>query len=193
MVGLWSMTGRFLAAATALGVILILAACAPPLETPQPTPEPSTVQRTDTTPAPSAAAPTTTPTQEPETGGRETRLTPAPLPSLERVPLSEPSPVIGEVPTELLEAILQDAEARTGIEAAEMDLLRAEAVIWSDGSLGCPQPGVMYTQAPVDGYWVVLQAEGKELDYRAAQTGQFTLCEQALPSPGGATAPTPEQ
>jgi hypothetical protein len=107
--------------------------------------------------------------------------------------VSEPSLVTGEVPADLLEAILEDAEARTGIEAAKMDLLRAEAVTWNDGSLGCPQPDVMYTQAPVDGYWVVLQAKGKELDYRAAQSGYFSPCEQALPSLGGAAAPTPEQ
>jgi hypothetical protein len=193
VVGPSSRRTRVLAAATAAFVVLILAACAPQLEAPPPTPEPGAVQATDTAPAELTVAPTATPTQEPDAGGRGIRLTPTLLPSLERVPVSEPSPVTGEVPTELLEAILEDAEARTGIEAAEMDLLRAEAVAWNDGSLGCPQPDVMYTQAPVDGYWVVLKAEGKELDYRAAQSGHFSLCEHPVPFPGGAAAPTPEQ
>jgi len=101
--------------------------------------------------------------------------------------------VTGEVPEELLAAILKEAEARREAKGKELAVVRAEAVIWNDGSLGCPQPGVMYTQAPVDGYWVVLQVDGKELDYRAAQGGYFFLCERNFPGSGGAIAPTPEQ
>lgn len=138
-------------------------------------------------------APAGTPTGELGTGGREIRLTPALPPAVERLPLSEPSPVTGEVRQDLLDAILEDAKARTGIEAGDLELVRAEAVIWNDGSLGCPQPDVTYTQAPVDGYWVVLQVTGEELDYRAAQTGFFFLCEQSLRSPSDAAPPTPEE
>lgn len=206
MVGPWSSATRVLVIGTVTCLVVVLVACAPQIETPRPTPTESrvpgtstappptaAVPGTSTAPAPSTAVPLATPTGEPDAGGREMRLTPAPLPSLERVPVSEPPLVTGEVPTDLLEAILQDAEARTGVEAAEMDLLRAEEVIWNDGSLGCPQPGMEYTQMLVDGYWVVLRAAGKELDYRATQTGFFVLCERKLALPGGAVAPTPEQ
>jgi hypothetical protein len=58
-----------------------------------------------------------------------------------------------------------------------MVVIRDQAVTWSDGSLGCPQPGVFYTQALVPGYWVVLQVGDQEYDYRASERGHFVLCE----------------
>ncbi len=59
------------------------------------------------------------------------------------------------------------SEARA-VLAAHLDLLNvtdAEPVLirstlWSDGSLGCPQPGYGYTQAIVNGYKVVLALTG---------------------------------
>jgi hypothetical protein len=30
--------------------------------------------------------------------------------------------------------------------------------VWNDGSLGCPEPGMMYTQALVNGYWLIIEA-----------------------------------
>jgi hypothetical protein len=38
-------------------------------------------------------------------------------------------------------------------------VVQAEAVTWPDGALGCPEPGIVYTQALVPGYWVVVEAE----------------------------------
>ena len=56
-----------------------------------------------------------------------------------------------------------------------MTVISAEAVTFPDGSLGCPQPGMVYTQALVDGYKIVAEAGGKTYDYRG--TGStFRLC-----------------
>lgn len=82
----------------------------------------------------------------------------------------------GEVPAPLLDAILEDLVEQEGIERDAIDVERAESVIWPDGSLGCPQPGVMYTQAQVPGYWVVLRWRDKSYDYRASEKGQFQRC-----------------
>jgi hypothetical protein len=114
---------------------------------------------------------------------RETR----PVPKMpERVPtdpLSPSAPVTGETPLELLEAIQSDLASRTGASSGEIIVLRDQAMVFNDGSLGCPQPGMFYTQAPVNGYWVVLKVEGKEYDYRASESGYFLLCENGgLPS-----------
>jgi len=124
-----------------------------------------------------------------ETPGRDDiRLTPASLPALERVPATEPAFVTGEVPQGLLVAILDDLVARTGVQRAGIQIVGAEAVVWSDGSLGCPQPGMMYTQALVEGYRVVLEVNGERYDYHASDRGTFTLCEggvtQVGPPPG---------
>jgi hypothetical protein len=99
-------------------------------------------------------------------------------PELIQITPSDPGqPVTGETPASLLEDILADVVERTGAARQEIDIIRDQAVTWSDGSLGCPQPGVFYTQALVPGYWVVLQVGGDEYDYRASERGFFVLCE----------------
>jgi hypothetical protein len=106
---------------------------------------------------------------------------PTPAVSEPEVPGSgEESPVIGEVPADLLEEIIADVMQRTGAARSAVRVLQAEQVVWPDGSLGCPQPGQMYTQALVDGYQVVLEQDGERFDYRVAGTGYFFLCESNL-------------
>lgn len=105
-------------------------------------------------------------------------------PNAEKVPESTTPPVIGEVPDEIMDAILEDAVARTGLSEDQLQVERAEAVTWSDGSLGCPQPGEFYTQALVDGYWVELSGPEVWLDYRVDDRGNFKLCENQLESSG---------
>lgn len=86
-------------------------------------------------------------------------------------------PVTGEVPAEILEAILAEVAEQTGAQPEQVEFVRAEQAIWNDGSLGCPQPGVVYTQAPVTGYWVVLQFNGETFDFRVNERGIFTRCD----------------
>jgi hypothetical protein len=59
---------------------------------------------------------------------------------------------------------------------------------WNDGSLGCPEPGNMYTEALVNGYWVIIKARGQTYDFRADSRGSFILCPpgQGLPPLHGA-------
>lgn len=88
----------------------------------------------------------------------------------------EPLPPSGDVPAELFRAMAEDAAAVAGVPVGELVVDRAEAVVWSDGSLGCPARGELYTQALVEGYWVVLRAAGQEFDFRASQAGEVKLC-----------------
>ena len=84
-----------------------------------------------------------------------------------------------------VDAALADAAKRTGLKPADLKVLSAEAVTWSDGSLGCPQPGMMYTQALVPGYRVQIRAGGQDLDYHASRMGLPVLC-----PPGRAVPPS---
>lgn len=84
------------------------------------------------------------------------------------------------------EAALIDAAKRTGVSRNLLEVLSAEAVTWSDGSAGCPMPGMIYTQALVPGFRVRIRAGGKELDYHAGRTGAPVLCPA-----GRATPPIP--
>ena len=90
--------------------------------------------------------------------------------------------VSGEVPADLLDKIYAHLEGNTGTGRSEFRLLVAESVQWPDGSLGCPEPGQMYTQALVNGYRIVIGIADRKYDYRASEHGFFKLC----PGPGPA-------
>jgi glucose/arabinose dehydrogenase len=85
-------------------------------------------------------------------------------------------PPSGDVPQELFDQILEEAAAIAGVTVGELEVDRAAAVTWNDASLGCPEPDQMYAQVLTDGYWVVLVANGQELDFRASQQGEVRLC-----------------
>ena len=104
----------------------------------------------------------------------------------ERVPLATPSATptpIGKspsmetkVPQAILEPILADAAARAKVGREQLAVVRAESVVWGDGSLGCPEPGMEYAQVLVNGYWVVIEAAGQTYDFRVGRGGSFRLC-----------------
>lgn len=73
-------------------------------------------------------------------------------------------------------AALADAAQRTGSAAGDMVVVGAEAVVWADGSLGCPEPGVLYTMALVPGYRVRIAVAGNVMDYHASQRGNLVYC-----------------
>jgi hypothetical protein len=87
----------------------------------------------------------------------------------------ENPPVKGEVPKGILDPILNEAAALANIAREQLVIVRAEPVVWNDGSLGCPEPGMMYTQALVNEYWVIVEAAGKKYDFRVDR-GNFRLC-----------------
>lgn len=99
----------------------------------------------------------------------------------------EPLPA-SEIPADLLDKVLADLQQRFSISRESIRVSRFDAIMWNDGSLGCPQPGLFYTQALVEGYWMILQADGVAYDYRASKKGYFFLCEQKLPGELRATA-----
>lgn len=98
----------------------------------------------------------------------------------QRLEQNEAPLVTGEVPDELLDKVMADLEQRTGAARSDFDVMRAEAVQWNDGSLGCGEPGQFYTQAIVAGFWIVIDHHGKGYDYRASERGLFKLCPDPL-------------
>jgi hypothetical protein len=86
----------------------------------------------------------------------------------------------GAVPDDVLASVTTAAATEAGVSADQVTVISAEPVTWGDGSLGCPQPGMMYTQALVDGYRVIVDAGGEQLDYRVGN-GQVRLCEGFQP------------
>ena len=85
-------------------------------------------------------------------------------------------------------AAIADAAAVAGIDPEAIALVEATAVTWRDGSLGCPEPDVMYTQGLVRGYRIVLEVEGARVDYHGAVGAQPFRCD----TPGAAGTLDPD-
>lgn len=121
-----------------------------------------------------ACAPSTNPQ-----GESMSRATPSARPPFQTTtpgPVSSAAPTgtPTDVPAAKWDALAADLAGRGVSESPE--LLSAEAVTFSDSSLGCPTPGQSYTQALVDGMRVVVTAGGETYDYRFGTGDDPLLC-----------------
>ena len=88
------------------------------------------------------------------------------------------------IPNAVWTAVLADLEPRVG-GPADPEVISAEPMTWSDGALGCPEPGKSYTQALVDGYQLVLEVNGERYDYRVGSGTTVKLCDGGPLEGGG--------
>lgn len=95
-------------------------------------------------------------------------------------------------PASVVEAAIADAMQRTGRARDAIHVLVAQAVIWRDGSLGCPSPDRMYTDALVSGHRVVLRVGAETLNYHSGPRGQPVFCpaDRVVAPMSGATDPS---
>ena len=131
-----------------------------PMSTPSASPSPSASQ-------PAAGSP------QPTASGR-----------FQTAPPLDPSPTT--TPATLADARLDAIRAdlaKRGVAPESLRVVSAEAVTWNDGSWGCPDPGVAYTQALVQGMRVVVEAGGSQYDYRFGTTDAPRLCTRGWMSP----------
>lgn len=75
-----------------------------------------------------------------------------------------------------VEAARQDLAAREAVEPADIEVLEAREVTWRNGALGCPEEGMMYTQALVQGVFVKLGVDERSFAYHAGSDGRPFLC-----------------
>jgi hypothetical protein len=71
---------------------------------------------------------------------------------------------------------IADLAERLGIATADVEVVSVDEVTWRDGSLGCPQPGMNYTQALVDGRRIVLNVDGVAYAYHSGRSGEPFYC-----------------
>jgi hypothetical protein len=115
------------------------------------------------------------------TGPEASRRFPSAVPTS-----AEPSPAGApdDLPAAIWAAILDDLSTRLGAPVTDPTVVSVDAVTWSDGALGCPEPGQLYTQALVDGYQVVVEIDGTRYDYRTGVAGTVRLCEGLIEGGG---------
>lgn len=140
-----------------------------------------------------APAPRGEPTAAPTSAGGKVRpmiASPSPAPMASDLP---PTPDAAARALPPVAAAIADFAAREQLDPDAVSLRRMQRVTWPDGSLGCPKPGMMYTQALVDGYWLELAggaAENQVLaEYHTDLAGQAVACQSGPPAntAGGST------
>lgn len=114
-----------------------------------------------------------------EQDGKKNPPTRAPTPASDAAPTQGS----GEVPPQLLAIFQDDLARRALVKPDAITVVSATEQQWSDGAMGCPQPGQMYTQMIVPGYRVVLQAAGNKYSYHSDQRGNFIVCSSGLAFP----------
>jgi len=105
----------------------------------------------------------------------------------------EKTPLMQErVPQRILESILKETATLANVPREKLAIVRAESVVWNDGSLGCPEPGMMYTQALVNGYWVVIEAGVEHMTSASTPAVGSTCAPRGAAVPRGSrTSPEP--
>jgi hypothetical protein len=58
-----------------------------------------------------------------------------------------------------------------GLDASQIEVISTEAVEWPDGCLGITQEGIACAQVVTPGYKIVLEANGKQVEYHTNQGG----------------------
>ncbi len=147
----------------ALVGVLLLPACGVTGRGPELSPAPSDI--------PLETA-TVVPTPSPTSTGGATSGTPTPS---------------GALPADLrdrprVSAAIADLAVRQSVQPADVAISAWTPVTWSDGALGCPEPGMVYTQSEVSGELLILRIDSGLYQYHSRRTGPFRYC--ADPSGG---------
>lgn len=115
---------------------------------------------------------------------------PQPVPPQEMVqePTSTPDSILPE-PTQqeavdfssapvnkFVDLAKNDLVKTLSIDSAQIDLIETQEIIWPDAALGCPKPGVFYTQGTVPGYRIRLSVAGAEYIYHTDLNGRVLQC-----------------
>lgn len=91
-------------------------------------------------------------------------------------PNTNPSVPASVLDSEIVRTAIADLSERTGADASVIEVLSVEEVEWPDGSIGCPQPGMVYTQALVNGTKIVLEFDGVTYDYHQGGSRPVFYC-----------------
>ncbi|MFO8035606.1 MAG: GerMN domain-containing protein [Anaerolineales bacterium] len=101
-------------------------------------------------------------------------------------PPATPTPTSEEVEGEaeaLIKLAKADLSQREGLDISDITVQSVNEKVFSDASLGVPEPGKSYAQVQTPGYIIVLKAEGETYEYHGAESRVVAVPEEE---------PTPE-
>jgi hypothetical protein len=97
--------------------------------------------------------------------------------SEQTTPMPQPVPQSQGV-TALVNIAIEDLAVRLDTSQENIQLVQFEAVVWPDGSYGCPQPGVEYPQVQREGYRIQLDYADRVYYYHGGENREPFLCEK---------------
>jgi len=71
---------------------------------------------------------------------------------------------------------IRDLAQRRGVAAESITVSNARPVTWRSGAIGCPEPGMSYTDALVPGVSILLKTGDEMVVYHAVVGGEPLLC-----------------
>jgi hypothetical protein len=84
-----------------------------------------------------------------------------------------------DLPGSIIDPVVAEAARLAGVPVDQVTVTSGEAVTFPDGGLGCPVPGMAYTQVQVEGFKIVVEAGGASYDFRGTGPDKFRLCEKS--------------
>lgn len=81
----------------------------------------------------------------------------------------------------LVDLAKKDLGTRLDVDPAEIEIIKAEYVVWRDSALGCPRPGTQAMQVLTNGARAKLLVGKRDYWYHSGQNRPPFLCE--TPSP----------
>lgn len=86
--------------------------------------------------------------------------------------------VTGDAPASIVDDMVQRVSDETGLDTGKISVDLAIAKVWTDGSLGCAEPGFVSTQQEEAGYQIELSADDRAWSYRVRETGEIVTCDE---------------
>ena len=71
---------------------------------------------------------------------------------------------------------VDDLAERLGVSTVDITVVTVDEVVWPDGGLGCPLPGMVYPQVLTDGLRILLAHNGAEFAYHSGGAVEPFLC-----------------
>jgi len=106
---------------------------------------------------------------------KPTKEIPLDTPAVEPVEISTPEPVspdTSQIIPDVAVIVIEELARNLSISSSEVHFVSIEEVQWPDGCLGAALPDEVCTQMIVDGYRIILEADGQQYEFHTDYMGE---------------------
>jgi hypothetical protein len=73
-------------------------------------------------------------------------------------------------------AATADLAGRLGVPTSVIKVVSVTSATWPNGALGCPKPGILYSQIVTPGYRIILAVSGQRYEYHSGRGINIVSC-----------------